>query len=151
MPAKVTPIKPKTPAISAAEVDEFAMLREQLKPMNKRHDHLKTKFEAAFPALAVDANATATAEGTRYVVTFGARTKEKKVTGLQKLMKLLGVPAFLRFVEACRPSQKALDGALCDPLAKAQHDPALRDMFIVESQTGHRNIEVVRKFTEDVA
>jgi len=127
------------------------MLREKLKPMNKRHDALKEKFELAHPALATDPNATASEEGSRYVVTFGVRTREKKITGLQKLIKLLGVPAFLRFVEACRPSQKALDGALADPLGKAQHDPALREQFIREEQTGHRNIEVVRKFTGDVA
>jgi len=142
MANKVTPIKAKIPAPAERRkvVDEFAALHEQLGPMRKRHDALKKELERLNPQLGKSATATAREEGDKYVVDFSVREDQTKVTGLDKLFKLLGLKQFLAFVKRCQVTQKALDASLPD---KSQ-----RGLFLVTTQTGSRNISITKKFGE---
>jgi len=142
MADKVTPIKLKIPAPAERRklVDEYAMLHQQLGPMRKRHDDLREQIDSWNPALEKSADATVREEGDKYVVDIGECTNETKVTGIDKLFKLLTLKPFLRFVEACRPTQKALDASLPD---KSQ-----RGLFLVTTQTGSRRVSITKKFGE---
>jgi hypothetical protein len=132
--------QPKAAALTPAEIDEFAHLHEQLGPMRKRHDQLQAKMIEAQPELSKRPDATAHVEGEQYTVDIGARTNETKVTGLDKLYKLLGLRKFIDFVTRCQVTQKALDASL--------PDGADRGPFLVTTQTGHRNFSITRKFKD---
>ena len=137
-----------TPLDKRKVIDECARLIEQVSPMEKRRDALKGLIASWHPELLKSPIATAKEEGDDYVIDIGVQAHETKITGIDRLYKLLTLKPFIRFVEMCRPTQKALDAALVDPKLKAPLDPALRSQFLSTTQTGSRRFSITKKFSE---
>lgn len=101
-----------------------------IKPKQQRHDALRKEIAGWYDG----ENATVgfVAQGAEFGVIVGPRARERRVTNMARLAKLLGK----RLVDYCTVPLSAIDRLF---------DAEQQKEFITESQTGSRTVRVIPK------